>query len=78
MILKTFFGCGFSVMGWMEIETCEGHSFFFLSLFIYFERERGLEQGGAEREGERIPSRLQAVSTEPNSGLDPTSREIMT
>ena len=33
---------------------------------------------GAEREGERIPSRLPAVSTEPNVGLDLTSREMVT
>ena len=37
------------------------------------ERER-------EREGkrERIPSRPQAVSTEPDLGLEPTNHEIMT
>ena len=40
-------------------------------LFIYFERER--EGGrGRDREGERIPSRLRAVSAELGSGLDPT------
>ena len=38
---------------------------------------------GAERERERerervIPSRLYAVSTKPDVGLDPTNREIMT
>ena len=33
-------------------------------------------RGGAEREGERIPSRLRAVSTEPDTGLDPTNCEI--
>ena len=40
------------------------------------EREREKEQGGAEREREReererIPSRLHAVSAEPNTGLNP-------
>ena len=42
------------------------------------ERERpgvGKEQ---ERGRERIPSRLNAVTTEPNVGLDPTNLEIMT
>ena len=36
--------------------------------------------GRAEREGERgrIPSRLHAVSAEPNAGLYPTDSEIMT
>ena len=33
---------------------------------------------GAEREGERIPSRLHAVSTEPNVGLELMNYEIMT
>ena len=31
-----------------------------------------------ERRKDRIPSRLQTVSTEPKAGLDPTNREIMT
>ena len=35
-------------------------------------------QGGAEREGERIPSRLGAVSTEPNAGLEPPNGQIVT
>ena len=42
-------------------------------MFIYF-----LEGGGEEREGERLSSRLHAVSTEPDVGLDPTNSEIMT
>ena len=45
------------------------HNLFFK--FIYFERER-------ERERERIPSRLHAVSAEPDTGLHPTNHEIMT
>ena len=54
-------------------------AFFFLSLFILRERERE-SGGGSEREGERerIPSRLHAVSTEPDVGLDPTNHEITT
>ena len=37
--------------------------------------------GGAEREGDReseAGSRLRAVSTEPDVGLEPTDREIVT
>ena len=37
--------------------------------------------GGAEREGDtesETGSRLQAVSTEPDAGLKPTNREIVT
>ena len=31
-----------------------------------------------KRERERIPSRLHAVNTEPDMGLEPLNREIMT
>ena len=49
----------------------------------YFERERERERAstsgvGAEREGETIPSRFHAVSTEPYVGLELTNCEIMT
>ena len=48
-------------------------------LFI-FETERDCEGGrrGRERGRQRIPSRLCAVSAEPNVGLEFTSHEIMT
>ena len=49
---------------------------------IYFwEGEKEHERGGAEREGDtesEASSRLQAVSTEPDAGLELTSLEIMT
>ena len=32
----------------------------------------------SERERERIPSKFHTVSAEPNAGLEPTNREIMT
>ena len=38
-----------------------------------------MSRGGAEREGDtesEAGSRLQAVSTEPDTGLEPTNREI--
>ena len=52
-------------------------------MFIYFEIARvGEEQREKDRERERerenIPSRLRAVSAEPDAGLEPTNREIMT
>ena len=54
-------------------------------MFIYFrerERERQSVGGGrAEREGDtesEAASRLQAVSTEPDVGLELTNHEIMT
>ena len=40
-----------------------------------------MSRGGAEREGDtesEAGSRLRAVSTEPDVGLKPTDREIMT
>ena len=39
-----------------------------------------MNRGGTEREGDTesdAGSRLQAVSTEPNAGLEPTNCEIM-
>ena len=58
---------------------------FFKVLFVYSwerarERERERERTsrrGRGAEGERIPSRLRAVSAEPDMGLEPTNREIM-
>ena len=54
-------------------------------MFIYFERERAcMSRGEAEREGERerererIPSGFCTASTEPDMGLEPMNREIMT
>lgn len=48
-------------------------------MFIYL-RERESTSGGrgSERARERIPNRLFIVSTEPDLGLDPRNREIMT
>ena len=46
------------------------------------EKEKDSMSGGGgrerERERERIPSRLCIVSTEPDAGLKPMNREIMT
>ena len=59
--------------------------FFFLNFltFIYFwDRERqSMNRGGAEREGDtesETGSRLWAVSTEPDAGLELTDHDIMT
>ena len=52
---------------------------FLINFTIYLERE-GVHTSGRRAVGgrERIPSRLHAVSTEPNVGLNPMNREIMT
>ena len=50
-------------------------------MFIYFEKEREAMCNwgkGKERGKERILSRLCAVSTEPDVGLNPTNRERVT
>ena len=54
--------------------------FTFLPLmFIYLFRENvGAQAGEGQGERERIPSRLRAISTEPDVGLNLTSREIVT
>ena len=49
--------------------------------FIYFERDREHEhekKRGRERGREKIPTRIHAVSPEPNLGLNPMNHEIMT
>ena len=54
--------------------------YIFKKLMLIFERE-SMSGGGAEREGDtesEAGSRLRAVSPEPDAGLEPTSREIMT
>ena len=55
----------------------------FLSLFIFRKRERERERAckqrkDRERGRERTPNRLRTISTEPNAGLEPTKREIVT
>ena len=63
---------------------CFSNVYLFIKCSLIFEREREaeLEQGrGAEREGDtesEAGSRPQAVSTEPDVGLQPTNCEIMT
>ena len=56
--------------------------FIVLMLIYFWERRRQNASGlGAEREGGKeseAGSRLRAVSTEPDTGLEPTSCEIMT
>ena len=52
-------------------------------MFIYFSQRKrqSMSWGGAEREGDtesEAGSRLQAVSTEPEAGLELTDREIVT
>ena len=47
-------------------------------LFIYSAKEKVKEQGRAEREGKRIPSRLCTASAEPDEGLELMNHEIMT
>ena len=42
------------------------------------EERKRMSWGGAEREGQRIPSRLCTVSAEADMGLDLTNCEIMT
>ena len=55
----------------------EQDTLFFFKL-IYFEKESMCKQGrGKEREGDRIPSRLHAVSAELDVGLKLMNLEIM-
>ena len=76
MIAKTIFKKN-NKIGELIIKLQE---FFFLSLFIYFERESEKEKVQAEEgqgEREKIPSRLPAGSTKADTGLKLTNHEIM-
>ena len=55
--------------------------FFNVYLLLRDRETQSVSRGGVEREGDtesKAGSRLQAVSTEPIAGLEPTNREIMT
>ena len=47
-------------------------------LFFLFEERQSTCASEQGRDRERIPSRLHAISTEPDTGPDLTNREIMT
>ena len=50
-------------------------------MFIYFWERESESGGGTEKQGDtesKAGSRLRAVSTEPDAGLELTSREMMT
>ena len=54
---------------------------YLILMFIYFWERDSMSEGRAEREGDtasEVGSSLWAVSTEPNAGLEPMNREIMT
>ena len=76
-----FSSSSYDLFAWMEsYETNKIAQKFFM--FIYFEREREWVRRGREGQTEkgwkRIPSRLHAVSSGSEAGLDPRSHEIMT
>ena len=52
--------------------------FYLLCLFIFERRRESVSKGEAEREGDRIQSRLCADSIEPDVRLKLTRHEIMT
>ena len=55
--------------------------FFFYILFIFDRERQSTSGGGAVREGDtesEAGSRLRAISTEPDAGLELTNCEIMT
>ena len=50
----------------------------FFNVYLFLKEREHVSRGGAERERQRIPSRLWVVSTEPDTGLESTNPEIMT
>ena len=64
----------------LEMVDLKKLAFFFLTFIFERQRETEHEQGRSrERDTEsKAGSSLQAVSTEPDAGLEPMNREIMT
>ena len=59
------------------------YSFFFFNIYLFLRdtERQSASGGGTEREGDtesETGSRLRAVGTEPDAGLEPTNSEIMT
>ena len=55
--------------------------FYFFIVYLFLRERERVSREGAEREGDtesEAGSRLRAVSTEPDAGLEPTNREILT
>ena len=55
--------------------------FFFFNVYLVLRERQRVSRGGAEREGDtgsEAGSRLPAGSAEPDAGLKPTNREIVT
>ena len=57
------------------------NNFRFFEVYLFLRERASTSRGGAERKGdrerERIPSRLCAVSAEANVGLEPPNPKIM-
>ena len=49
-----------------------------LLVFVYFSESESEWGRGRERGRERVPSRLPTASAEPEAGLEPMNREILT
>ena len=58
--------------------TCRENNIFREEMTFCFETDREREREGEREDRERIPSRLQAVSPEPDMGFHPMNHEIMT
>ena len=52
--------------------------FLFFNVYLFWERTCARAGKSRDREGGRVPSRLQPVSPEPDVGFDPMNCEIMT
>ena len=74
--VRTLFGATQAI----EVTEETGNCFFF-NVYFWDRERQSMSVGGAETEGDtefEAGSRLRAVSTEPDAGLEPTKREIMT
>ena len=64
--------------GTLSIPLCRQHFIFVIFLYIFLRERKRASKGQREGERERIPSRFRTTRAEPDTGLDPVNREVMT
>ena len=68
------------MVSWFEYNGLGSYVIIF-NVYLFLRQRQSMNRGGAEREGDtesETGSRLWAVSTEPEAGLELTDREIVT
>ena len=65
----------------LNVQIALGSIDIFFNIYLFLRQRESMNRGGLEKEGDTESEtgfRLRAVSTEPDAGLEPMDREIMT